>query len=729
MNSTSISLVKAIINNTHDIAALKKISKVKTCQFNEVVKKLLQDGYIKKEGKTIALQESAKTILLKKISQKWNLVNLLRDSNELVFSYLIDPLTINEIVTNTGLSTSTVYRAISDLEAIGIIRKEIRRNENHTGKTPERMHIDASKTELVDFARILRTERERFYESDAEVLYADKEKIVRKVTKGKITEGELTAFSVFTNNGIMYESPYDYYVKQDEPLDIHDIIIHSVLASFKANDKMGLIMSAVFYIHNKNRVDVKRLRETASSFGISSTWLDVEGYIRRQKLKNESLFLPWNEFVSKAELYEIKPEQYVIPTPAPSLFEDIGSSLAEPLQIFLMGGENMRLKKLKAVTKDCDLIVEKPSDFEILCKVLTEKLAYEKIIETEYSQEDLRLYPDEILVHPNGSRIDLFTKRVLKDLSLSDVMIQTADYLKFGKLRVGVLRNEYVFLLKAVASREGDIQDMALLSQVPLNQSGRFEHDKFDWDEVWREIIHQEKMNPIREIAIPIFEQMSVLAEQTGIVAPILEKLGRHVVERLILRTIRGGRQRLKEIVSLLIGGDISEQMIRNRIDALVREKAVKKITMEKKVFVAPVQIPRFPYRDWQATPENVEAYLSWRFPMRLQSTPNTIKGFADGIAELGYDSLGYLDDMVVDSLEWLLAYERLYLPEEPRNSVGAARICIGFSDQKLAKDDKSDFHISNFENFVRTENDTNCMEGNNNSNTEGVVRNRDFRV
>ncbi len=711
MNNTAISVIKAIINDTKDIQTLKEISQVKEWQFNEVIKKLMQEGFIKKKGNTIELQENAKTILLKKISQKWNLVNLLHDSNELVFSYLTESLTVNEILTNTGLSTATIYRAISDLEAIGIIQKKIDTQGNHLwGKIPERIHIDPTKTELVDFARILKTERERMYEPDAEIIYSDKEKIVKKVTKGKITEGELTAFSVFTDKGIRYDSPYDYYVKQKEPLDIHDIIIHSVLSAYKDNDKLGLIMSAVFYVYNKNKIDTKRLREIATSFGISSVWLDVESYIRRQKLKDESLFLPWNEFVSKAELYEIEPEKYVLPTPTPTLFEDIGNNITNPLQIFLMGGENMRLKNLKAVTKDCDMIVEKPSDFEILCKVFTEKLGYQKIVETEYSQEDLRLYPDEILTHPDKSRIDIFTKRVLRDLSLSDIMIQTADYIEYGKLKVGVLRNEYVFLLKAVSSREGDIQDMALLAQGSLNQSQKFEHGKFDWEEVWREIIHQEKMNPLRELTVPIFDQISLLAEQTGIVAPILEKLRRHVIEQLILRLIRGGRQPLKKIVSLLIGGDISEQMIRNRIDALVKEGIIRKYNIKKEVFVTLAHMPYFPYKDMQITPENIEEYLSWRFPMRVQSTHPTIKAFVDDLLALGYNSIGYVDDLVIQSVDRFLDYEQLYFSEKPHNSVDAVRVCIGFSDPMLGKNEKSNFYILNFENVIKTENEINSV-------------------
>lgn len=708
MNSTSISIVKAVINDIHDVAILKEISRVKEWQFNEQTKKLVQDGFIKKKGNIIELQENVKAILLKKISQRWNLENLLRDSNELVFSYLSESLTVNEILANTGLSTATIYRVISDLGAIGVIRKEIDTQEFHLGKVPERIHIDPSKTDLIDFAKILKIEREQMYEPDVEIIYIDKEKTLKKVTKGKITEGKLTSFSVFTNNGIQYDSPYDYYIKQSNPLDINDIIIHSVLTSYKDNDKMGLIMAIVFYVDNKNKIDTRRLREIATSFGISSVWLDVEAYIRRQKLKDKSIFLPWNEFVSKAELYEIDSEKYIIPTSTPTLFEDIGNNIDNPMRLFLMGGENMRLKNLKTVTKDCDMIVETLSDFEILCKALTEHLGYKIIVETAYSQEDLRLYPDEILIHPDKSRIDLFTKRVMKDLSLSDVMIETADYTTYGKLKVGVLRNEYVFLLKAVASREGDIQDMSKLSQGSLNQPREFEHGKFDWDKVWREIIHQEKMNPLRGLTVSIFDQISLLAKQTGIVAPILEKLQKHVIEQLILRLIRGGRQPLKEIVFKLGGGDISEQMIRNRIDALVKDGTIRKCTIGKKVFVTIVHMLHFPYKDWRSTLENVEAYLDWRFPARVQSTRLTIQKFVNEMITLGYNSIGYVDDIIVKQIDRFSDYEHLYFPKEYNKSIGVARACIGLADPKLGRNSASSFYILNFEKFIKTENEIN---------------------
>lgn len=684
MHSTSIYVIRDIINDIHDIGILRKNSRVKEWQFNGIIHKLVRAGLVKKEGKVIKLQENHKAILFRKISQKWNLINLFRDSNENVLSYLTEPITVNEIATNTGLSVSTVYRAISDLKSTGAIQITPDAQDNHNKQTSELIRVNPSHTDLVIFAQILKLEREHRSVPDAEIIYMDNAKIIKKILKEKTTTGELTGFSMFTSNGIMYDSPYDYYVEQKEPLDLHDIIIHSVLASYKDNDKLGLIMSIVFYIHNKNKVDTKRLREIASTFKISSVWLDVEAYIRRQKLKNKSIFLPWDEFVSKAELYEIKPEQYHVPVPVSSLFDDVGGALTNSITIFLIGGENMRLKKIKAVTKDCDIVVKNPTDFQIIVKVLTEQLGYNKIVKTEYSQEDLRLYPDEILMHPDGRRIDLFTKRVIQNIFLSDTMIQTADYIKYGKLTVGVLRNEYIFLLKAVAVREGDIHDMAVLTQSSQNQSIEFEHGPFDWERVWCEIINQEKLNPMREMSVPIFEQISFLVEHADVDVPIFERLKIHVLTQLILLLIRGGRRPLAETISLLVGYDITERMIRNRIDALVKKGIIRKYTLGKDVFLTRITMPHFPYGDKPITLENVGAYLEWRFPSREQSTPHTIKSLVDHISGLSYTTIGDMDDKVICFIDKFLDNE--YHSQKHHNAVDATKFCLEISDSKQGK-------------------------------------------
>ena len=245
----------------------------------------------------------------------------------------------------------------------------------------------------------------------------------------------------------------------------------------------------------------------------------------------------------------------------------------------------MRIKSLKGSTKDCDIVVENKDDFEDLVQILT-RIRYKRIMKTSYSDEDRRIKPDDIFVHDEKSRIDLFTDTIMQDLSLSSTMKERADIINYGKLKVGLLRNEDVFLLKTITNREGDIQDMAALVTDNPDTPQELQHGSFDWELVWEEILIQERINPTKDFAIIIFDQISYLVEQTGIVVPCLEKLRRRVIDAFIKKLIRGGSMSIKEIVELLDGGNITESMIRNRTDALEKNGTIQKYSVRRMTYI-----------------------------------------------------------------------------------------------------------------------------------------------
>ena len=49
-------------------------------------------------------------------------------------------------------------------------------------------------------------------------------------------------------------------------------------------------------------MDLLEIKSVARKLKILDVWLDVENFLRHNPLRNEKLFLPWNEFESKAEL-------------------------------------------------------------------------------------------------------------------------------------------------------------------------------------------------------------------------------------------------------------------------------------------------------------------------------------------------------------------------------------------------------------------------------------------
>ncbi len=442
MNPTAIRALLLVKDTPADATDICNSLGITKRQLERIVKDLLNLGYINSNEK-ISLNLNAKTALFKKVAGKLDAVRLLHDSNEDLLLKLLVPKTIEELVKETGLSQMTVYRALDEFRSIGAI-KEV---DNKITLNEDR--------DLQLFVNLLSTEKERTQvEPYAEVLYSDSFKILKSVPAGQRASGELTAFSVFTDYGIKYHPARDYYIQQEEAVNLEDILIHSLVAADKENDKTALIMAIVFYVNSRDKMALDKIRKVARSFKIHELWLDIEAYVRKMPVKHREKFLPWDEFKQKAELYELT--EYEIPPPYPELFRELGAVLQKPVEAYLFGGENMRIKGLKNVTKDCDIVTRDQQSFKLVRDALAE-MGYKPLAREKLSEDDKRINPSAILMHPRRSRVDLFTSQVANKLYLSEGMRKRAELQGFGKLKLCIMSNEDVFLLKSVTDREGDI--------------------------------------------------------------------------------------------------------------------------------------------------------------------------------------------------------------------------------------------------------------------------------
>ena len=690
MNITSIKLLKLVMSGQKETSELLDLLEIKQRHLANVVTDLARQDYLDKKNTIVRLKETPKTKLLRDIAQIADIEKLLYESNEIVFLNMDESITINELMLRSGLSKATVHRSVSDLQSIGVVIKD-----------KDGIRIDQSKESLVLFLKLLKIEREKKYEdNNIEVIYNDNSITLRKAPSAHLAKGTPTGFSLFSDYGIEYNTIHDYFCEQTEDLTLYDVLLHAVYSANYSKNKMELLISIIFYIEHKDKMDILHLRKKSSKLGILSTWLDIESYVRRKPLRNANLFLPWNEFLSKVKLYDIPPEKYTLPLPTSSLFNEINDKLTDLMTIYLFGGENMRIKALKDSTKDCDIIVEHKKDFGSLTQALL-KMNYNKIVKTTYTDEDRRLNPSEIFEHKAKSRIDLFTFTVMQELILSSTMMEKADIRDYGKLKVGLLRNEHIFLLKAVANREGDIQDMAALVKGSLDTAHDLQHASFDWDLVWDEILNQESASPTKNFTPRILEQISYLAEQTGIVAPFLDKLKRHVVDMLIQQLIRGGSMPIKEIVELLNGGDITESMIRNRVDALGKAKIIDKYPKGRATYIKLLKNDAFVERELQINTYRLKRYFDWRFHVSRKSSDLYIQKLVNELRELDFKTIGEIDDVVRNSTEILIQYENEEFSKRHFDIVGATRVCIGLHYPKLGKN-RSKYFISNFEKYNR---------------------------
>lgn len=690
MHITTINIIKYLAEGVTDVPTLMDVVGIKEWQINSQLKDLIQFGYVVKEGKTVKLKDDLKPATIRELAKKINIEKILRGANETIFSYLTEPISTNEIILKTEVSQSTVYRAISDFESVGAITR-----------TSDKISVNKSNEQLVLLANSLKIERENLYEPNAEIIFRDSAKVLKKVQRHKITEGVLTGFSLFTEYGIEYEMNYDYYVTQKETLDLQQVLMHAIFEAQRNMDKQGMMMAIIFYLKHKDKMDILNLRRIAESFKIAHVWLDIEGYIRNNELKNPYLFLPREEFIEKASLYDISSSLYVLPEGYPKLFEDIGKNLQRTTRAFIIGGENMRIKGLKPRTKDVDIVVETKEDYDSIMDALT-KLGYQPQGNLDFSKEDLRIFPSIIMQHTNRSRIDLYTKKILRTLSLSPKMISRADLADFGNLRLGILRNEDIFLLKSVTSREGDIQDMAALVNMNYAGSGKFRQTNFDWEIVWDEINEQDKESHTQSFSEIIRDNLEWLIQYTGIMPPIRNKLQRFVLDQQIKELLREGIIPLKDIVVELVDENISEQTIRNRVDALAKTGILKKESSNTEIQIRPINDLTYPENNLEITSDTLEAYLQWRFSTREPATLFKHEQVADELTTIGLETIGEIDSIVNKSLNGLHKYEKEYYKKNKVRQVGVLRICVGLSNPKFGRNGTTNFYIANFNKFSK---------------------------
>ena len=565
MNSTAVQVLSLILDGSKDRKRIIDELGIGEQQLDAVLKQLENLDYVENK-ETLQIRANAKTILFRDIARNYDIHKILHDSNEKIFYLLSEPMTAKQISSVSDLSDTTVLRIIKELESIGCI---VRKNNT--------ISIDPSKESLLMFAKILKKEAERgIIEDYASVIYKDRIRILKSVPKGRPAHGELTAFSLFSEYGIDYLTVNDYYVRQSSGLTFDDILIHSILIARKQRDKNAMSIIILLYLKNRNKLDTLNMRTIARTYDILDIWLDIEAFVRYGQVKNNDIFPNREEFEEKAKLYEIPDDVLELPKAYPELFDEIGKKLPRDFEVYLLGGENMRIRNLKDRTKDCDIVVKDQKAFRTIIKIL-KNIGYESINGTNYSPEDDRIGPSDILRHGSRSRIDIFTNIIGKKIYLSSRMMKRAEIKRFGHLLLGILKIEDVFLLKAVTDREGDIHDMQRLAQS----------EGFNWDMVWDELERQQKETRY-DLYSFFIEQIDDLIEQTGIRPPFYRKLIRNVIDSKIERLIRDQGKPLDDILKLLETDDVPQKMIRNRIDYLERMKHLRKRNIGDRIIILP---------------------------------------------------------------------------------------------------------------------------------------------
>ncbi|NJE30323.1 hypothetical protein E3E38_04550 [Thermococcus sp. 18S1] len=148
----------------------------------------------------------------------------------------------------------------------------------------------------------------------------------------------------------------------------------------------------------------------------------------------------------------------------------------EPLEVYLIGGGNLALRGLKSATKDIDIVVLSRGQFSLLQDLLETPLPKLPVYVRQYrSRWDYDLGMSTRYLHPlQGFSLDVFVKRVLNKLYLSESMVSRAEapeeFSSHELFKVMLVSKEDIFLFKSVTSleRTRDVEDLIALVETGL---------------------------------------------------------------------------------------------------------------------------------------------------------------------------------------------------------------------------------------------------------------------
>lgn len=542
MNKLELLVLEKLMESEKTNKELSQALNKSISRVSRVIKSLLEKGLVKKSRKKgkIKVKKSSKLIYLSNLMAEFPIIKLLTSQKEkLLFSLLEKKNTVKKLQTTTGFSLSAIYSYLKDLKSLGVIKEEQGKyqiiNEN-----------------LINYLNLVK--KEKHFEFGVTLLYSNKEKIIKTE---KTTAGVLTAFSRFREYGIDYYPVEAYYYQPEKKLSLEEIFVHSLLA---AENKKQMTMVILFYLKNRSKLNNHIVEKLAQKLNCQEKWLDVLAYLDEKKVKSQEYFLPWKEFKEKASLYKIKllskyPQKNLL-----AELENLGQLLKKEIKVFMIGGGNLILRKIKDTTKDLDLVVESKEDFLLLTSLL-EKAGYQKVLKLEKIYE--QMLPSAIMEKEGAPRCDIFMKIVCGALTLSEEMMERSLlFKKFDHLTLNLLSLEDIFLFKSITEREGDLEDALLLSR----------QKDFNWNLVLKELEIQEKLTQ-KYFCFDVLDTLDILKERFNLEAPILKKVLSHCLEKAILLTLKEKAKTVQKIKKDL---NFSDYEIRNMLQKLEKEQRIK---------------------------------------------------------------------------------------------------------------------------------------------------------
>lgn len=185
--------------------------------------------------------------------------------------------------------------------------------------------------------------------------------------------------------------------------------------------------------------------------------------------------------------------------------ETISTGLDSEMKAYLIGGLAMMVHGIKIATKDIDVVLATGDEASVF-KASLRGFGFEELEDLPSEYQDLEA--SSIMQRSDGMRFDIFVGSVCGCLVLTEGIKGRAVELRLpGNMRLMVVSQEDIFLLKSVSGRDDDLQDMAMLAGGSLEWS-TIEAEIENQPDSWRWLGHT-------------YENLMELGRKHGVTTPL----------------------------------------------------------------------------------------------------------------------------------------------------------------------------------------------------------------
>lgn len=247
---------------------------------------LLEYGFLHlNNGKLEPEKSINSSLILILLSRYPNLIELFSDSGLKILMSILKPKSINEIMKETNLNKSTIYKKIR----IGRNISAIIMNKNRKYTINEKIwpnlnnYLEENKKFEETIDNRIPVNSLIYHKNEDEILFSNKSEL----------KATLTAFSLYEKYGIKLFLPTHFYYLPNKELSKKEILLHSIYVINKEKDYRYLTYVALFYI--KYRDEFSKIKNPILK--------KIDNILKRDRIEG---YPTLDEIREKGALYDIR---------------------------------------------------------------------------------------------------------------------------------------------------------------------------------------------------------------------------------------------------------------------------------------------------------------------------------------------------------------------------------------------------------------------------------------